>query len=445
MRLDEYLGTVSEQIRYIKIRSSVTEELKNHILDQAEDYEQCGALPEEAMARAIRDMGDPVETGAALDRIHRPQMDFGILGIIGAISLLCIAFFYLMSRQISAQTMLPWHRQAMFICVGFALMLIVYRMDYSILERFGWKPAVLFFTLFVLGWCLFSRSVNGSRDWLFPGGFMISVSEAMLLYVPLFGAALYSFRRDGYIVLAKALPMILLPVFFVWQTAALSSALILFCSLFVLLIFAVASDWYAVNKKWLVGSLTGIVLLTPAALLGTLYFFGKSYQTERIQAFFSASERGDSIVSLARHIQETSALIGNSQQSIELVANGPTTDFLTDYVLVSMCSIYGILLTIAIVAALLLMILKSFHISIHQKNQLGRIVGVGCGLVFLVKTLGCVLVNLRLIPYVSISMPFLSYGGSGTLVSYILLGLVLSIYRYKNILPEKKISRSICE
>ena len=34
MRLEEYLETVSAQIRYAKIRGSVTTELKNHILDQ---------------------------------------------------------------------------------------------------------------------------------------------------------------------------------------------------------------------------------------------------------------------------------------------------------------------------------------------------------------------------------------------------------------------------
>ena len=33
MRLDEYLDTVSEQIRYKKIRSTVVKELENHILD----------------------------------------------------------------------------------------------------------------------------------------------------------------------------------------------------------------------------------------------------------------------------------------------------------------------------------------------------------------------------------------------------------------------------
>ena len=36
MRLDEYLDTVSEQIRYKKIRSTVVKELENHINAQNE-------------------------------------------------------------------------------------------------------------------------------------------------------------------------------------------------------------------------------------------------------------------------------------------------------------------------------------------------------------------------------------------------------------------------
>ena len=82
-------------------------------------------------------------------------------------------------------------------------------------------------------------------------------------------------------------------------------------------------------------------------------------------------------------------------------------------------------------------ILKLFQISTSQKNQLGMITGISCSVVFLIKTAVSILVNLQLIPYVSISMPFLSYGGSGIVVSYILLGLVLSVYRYKNILPKE--------
>ncbi|MBQ5673608.1 MAG: FtsW/RodA/SpoVE family cell cycle protein, partial [Lachnospiraceae bacterium] len=61
----------------------------------------------------------------------------------------------------------------------------------------------------------------------------------------------------------------------------------------------------------------------------------------------------------------------------------------------------------------------------------------GCGIAFLVKITASLLINLQILPYFSISMPFLSYGGSNTFVSYILLGLVLSVYRYKNILPSE--------
>ena len=123
--------------------------------------------------------------------------------------------------------------------------------------------------------------------------------------------------------------------------------------------------------------------------------------------------------------------------SLKQFANGPAPEYLTDYIFVAACSIYGTLIAVAILAGFVAIILKIFQISMTQKNQLGMITGISCGLVFLVKTAVSLLVNLQMIPYVSISMPFLSYGGSGIIVSYILLGLVLSVFRYKNILPKE--------
>lgn len=435
MKLDEYLEIVSEQIRYTKIRSTVTEELKNHILDQAECYEECGAFPEEALERAVREMGDPVETGVAMDRIHRPQMNWGIVAAIAVISILSVGVFY--AANIIAHDIYPWQRQAMFVLVGFLLMLFVYRMDYSILEKFRWKPAVLFFLFMVLGWLFFSQSIYGTRCWISMGPFSVSISEGMLLYIPLFGAALYSFRGEGYRVLLKILPMILLPVYFVFITPDLGSAAILFTCLFCLFIFAVWKGWYQVHKKLVASIFSGTVLLAPFVSLGYFYFFGAEYQAARIRSWFTQSGDASFIINMTRNMLESSALVGSSEKALDWFVNGATTDYLTDYILVSMCSIYGVLLTVAIVTGLVFIIMKTFRISVTQKNQLGMIVGVGCGLVFLVKTTLGILMNLQLIPYVSISMPFLSYGGSGTIVSYILLGLVLSIYRYKNILPNK--------
>ena len=442
MKLDEYLELVSEQIRYTKIRSTVAEELKNHILDQAEAYEACGAFPEEALERAVREMGDPVETGVALDRIHRPQMNWGIVIAIGIISILSIGIFY--AANILAHDIFPWQRQALFVLIGFLLMLLVYHLDYSILGKLGWKPAFTFLLFMTLGWLFFSQEIYGVKRWIHISFFSISISEAMLLYVPLFGAALYSFRGNGYGALLKILPLILLPVYFVFITPDISSAMILFICLFCMFIFAVWNNWFQIPKRTVSFISSGIVILTPMAFVGYYYFFGAEYQAARIQAFFSPSEyvqSGGYLAHLAQRMRESSAFLGSSDIALESFLTGPTTDFLTDYVLISMCSIYGIFLTVAIIMGLLFIIAKIFRISMAQKNQLGMIVGVGCGLVLFIKTAIGILINLQLLPYVSISMPFLSYGGSSTIVSYILLGLVLSVYRYKNILPKESLQK----
>ena len=434
MRLDEYLETVSEQIRYTKIRSTVTEELKNHILDQAEAYEACGAFPEEAMDRAVREMGDPVETGVSLDRIHRPQMNWGIVIAIGLISILNIGLFYIADLIADAYS---WQRQASFIFAGFLFMLLVYRLDYSFLEKFGWKPAVIFLGTIIVCLLLFNKPINGVNRWFQIGSICVSVPEAMYLYIPLFGTALYSFRGDGYNVLLKVAPLILFPCAFVWITPDITSAGILFVSLMCLFLFAVWKDWYQISKKLILGISSSGILLMPFAFFGYVYFWGEEYQLARLQAFFVPAALGDYIVNIAKNMRIGSSLIGSSEQSVYYLINGPTTDFLTDYILVSMCSIYGIFLTIAIVVGLLLIVMKIFHISVTQKNQLGMIIGTGCGISFLVKITASLLINLQILPYFSISMPFLSYGGSNTFVSYILLGLVLSVYRYKNILPSE--------
>lgn len=433
MKLDQYLETVSEQIRYTKIRSTITEELKNHILDQAESYEASGAFPEEALERAIREMGDPVETGVALDRIHRPQMNWKMVAVIAVISILSIAPVYVANSV--ASDSFSWQRQAAAVVLGFLAMLIVYRVDYSILERHGKKAAAAFLLFMIFGYFTRGLTINGARRWIDLYLIDISISEAMLLYVPLFGAVLYSCRGDGYPILLKLIPWVFIPVLFVFHFPDLSGALILFACLLCMFAYTVWKGWYQINKKAVLGIMAAMVILLPVLFIGNIYLNGPEYQAARLEAFFTGN--GSYIIELIKNMQKSSAVIGSSKEAIELLASGPTQDYLTDFSLVSMCSIYGTFAVAAIIAAFGYIIMKIFRISVTQRNRLGMIVGWGCGLVFLIKTALSILTNLGLIPYTSISMPFLSYGGSGVVVSYILLGLVLSIYRYKNILPNR--------
>ena len=58
-----------------------------------------GMSKEEAEKAAIEDMGSPVETGISLDRIHKPQITWGIIGLVAVISVLGSILQLIMSKQ----------------------------------------------------------------------------------------------------------------------------------------------------------------------------------------------------------------------------------------------------------------------------------------------------------------------------------------------------------
>ena len=45
--------------------------------------------------------------------------------------------------------------------------------------------------------------------------------------------------------------------------------------------------------------------------------------------------------------------------------------------------------------------------------------------------------NVGILPYITIDIPFISAGGSNVIVSYILAGIVMSVGRYKHVLPKE--------
>ncbi|OYP37289.1 hypothetical protein C8E03_102225 [Lachnotalea glycerini] len=81
MNKENYLKIVINQIRCEKAKGMISEEIENHIDDQAKVYIDMGMGEAEAMAKAVKEMGDPVDTGVSLDRIHRPKMAWKYLSL----------------------------------------------------------------------------------------------------------------------------------------------------------------------------------------------------------------------------------------------------------------------------------------------------------------------------------------------------------------------------
>lgn len=95
MRMEEYLETLTGQIRCRLVHGPVCEELRCHMEEQKEAYLLEGMSEEEAEEAAVLDMGDPVKTGTELDRIHRPQIPWKMVMLIIAVSMLGFMIQYL--------------------------------------------------------------------------------------------------------------------------------------------------------------------------------------------------------------------------------------------------------------------------------------------------------------------------------------------------------------
>lgn len=437
MRMEEYLNTVTEQIRCTRVREMISEELKDHILDQAEVYEAEGMFEEEAVEKAVRDMGDPVETGVSLDRIHRPQISVEILVLVGIISVLSIMLHGVLGaniRQADGESYWYFKHHIQYVLLGYVLMLVVYRLDYSLLSRCARRAAAAFLFLIIFGARFSVVTINGADLYIMIGPVYLFVPTLMILFVPLYGGLLYAYRGQGYLGIGKALLWAFAAGWLTFRIPSISQAVVLWTTCIILTMIAVAKGWYRVSRKRAAAGL-GVLFLTPVWFWFGAVMFGRvaAYQAARIQAFLDGSSSGDYFVDRLKEILASSRpLMGTSEN---LAALGELPGFNNDYVFVSLIAAYGVIAGILVTALLLLLVLKIFRISLGQKNQLGMILGCGCGMVYLLQLGLSIAMPLGLVPATAVIMPFFSSGGSGIVVAYILLGLVLSVYRYQNLLP----------
>jgi hypothetical protein len=144
VELNSYLEQLEEQIRNRKAKAEVIEEIRNHIEDQAEFYEKEGMSAEEAIEQAVRQMGDPVEVGIEMDRIHRPKPGaplFLLAFMMSVAGLLTQYFsFYRFGEELVVYQRVidnAFARQCVYVLMGTAVMLVILCVDYSPVEKNG--------------------------------------------------------------------------------------------------------------------------------------------------------------------------------------------------------------------------------------------------------------------------------------------------------------------
>ena len=81
-KIDKFLSSVCNYIKNKEVHKEVYEELKSHIYEIVEEYEESGLTEEEAINKAIERMGNPNDIGEKLNKVHKPKIDWINIGLI---------------------------------------------------------------------------------------------------------------------------------------------------------------------------------------------------------------------------------------------------------------------------------------------------------------------------------------------------------------------------
>ena len=443
--MEKYLEKLLSQIRCKKARPYIAEEIKGHIESQIEDNIADGMSYEEAEKKAVADMGDPVTVGISLDKIHKPQLAWKLLVIVGILSLLGVLIQQSVLRQSGYSSLEPFMQETyqlladgfvQSVAIGFIIMCAIYFIDYTVIAKYSKVIGLFIITMGVLLLAgFFGTDINGVRYSIGFGMFRISATSLMMFYVPIYGAVLYKYRDGGVSALLKAIAWLIVPVFITFCMPSLIVAIILMISMLIQLTVAILKGWFKIPVKRTIVSLWAVFMFLPIMLLFLMYTFHmlKEYQEARIRSFLSASGDGFYITSMLRAFSKDILLIGNSGN--DLIGSLP--EFNSDYIFSYILNSYGSIAGIVVFAGLAALVMFIFGTSIKQKNELGMVMGFGCGMIILLNILVNLLGTLGIIPPASSFLPFLSIGRDNILLCYALVGIIMSIYRYKDVYPKK--------
>lgn len=304
-----------------------------------------------------------------------------------------------------------------FVTLGIATAIGMMLLDYRKLERLGW----LFYTIGIL--ILLAIKC-------FPTGYVIGeaiikigpIKIDCLMTIPFFFLAWTSFFNNSRL---KFMHLLMLYVFSLYLFS--TTAILLHIFIYITMVF-VMLWWSKLGKKtaWLITILPILPLIIRDLFSWSAV---KEYRIARILGFINpAHDQWDLRLQEAMSSAGWFGTYGN-------IKSIPATH--TDFVFASLTYYYGYVLALIIVFILSLFAVRIMNIAYKINDGYGKLLLVGGVTLFIIHCICNVGMILGILPRFSISLPFISYGLVPTLFHAFIMGIVLSVYRRKDI-PARK-------
>jgi cell division protein FtsW len=318
-------------------------------------------------------------------------------------------------------------RQAVFIVASIVAALLAFRVPVATWQKLA--PYLFVFTLLLLILVLVpgvGKGVNGARRWLSFKMFNIQPSELMKLFVVLY-AADYTVRKQQYMhKLTKGFMPMTFAIGFVGLLLLLEPDLgafgVIVCiAMGILFLGGVNGIWFGGIGVTLVGIFSMVIMLSP-------------WRRDRIFAYLNPWSEENA---LGKAYQLSHSLIAFGRGEWFGVGLGGSVEKLhylpeahTDFLLAVIGEELGFAGVLVVVALFYWIIKRSFEIgrqAIAMDLTFAGLAAKGIGIWIGVQAFINMGVNLGLLPTKGLTLPLMSYGGSGVLINCVGLAILLRI------------------
>jgi len=361
------------------------------------------------------------------------HLDLALLALPIAISVLGLLMIYDASAHETAigglSRLYYVERQSAALVIGMIAMGVTMAIDYRRI-RDAWPLIYIAILPLLAGVVVLGRNHGGAQAWFQVGPFQFQPSELAKIAVVI-AVAGYCHQHRGDLDawrVAVAVGLAGLVMAIVYAQHDLGTMLVIMvCAASVLVIAGLKPVHIAV------------LLLLAATLVGAAVVTGKvqSYQLQRLAGFTNQSTAH---VTTA-HPNNTLFTLGASKAAIASggfdgagfgkgmqTKNGFVPEQHTDFIFTAVGEDLGFVGGATLLLLYSLLAWRLWRISLLSSDFFGTLVAIGVLAMFAIQVFENVGMTMGIMPITGIPLPFMSYGGSAVIASFIAVGLVLNVH-----------------
>jgi cell division protein FtsW len=332
-------------------------------------------------------------------------------------------------------------QQVIWIIIGLVPALLIYFWDYRKFLKLSFPLLIITIGL-LLAVLLFGKEINGATRWLTIGPIDIQPAEFAKIVLIMYLSSWLAKKDYDYKDLKEAFASGLWNelISFVAILGIIASLIILEPDLGTTIIICATSYIMFLiagnSKAHTIGSLSVLVLLF---LLGVAAAILEPYRLQRVQTYLSLLFTGEVADPRGTGYQMQQILIGigsggilgkgfgqSRQRFGYLVENTAFTDSLFAVILEEL----GLLGGTVIIFSWVFFLWRGLKIATNAPDKQGKLLAAGITIWLVLQALMNMAANVGLIPLTGIPNPFLTYGGSSTIVTLSGIAILLNVSKY---------------